>query len=87
LISILEVHHSNGNRSRIKGNTEQSDASFTGKSEYTSSLDLLSRACHHPTRSQRTDWLILGNPSFIKNLTLELLSTKLQAPEEDQGRV
>lgn len=58
----------------------------TGKSEYTSSLDLLSRACHHPTRSQRIDGLTLGNPSFTKNPTLALQPTELQALEEHQGR-
>lgn len=58
---------------------EKSDASFTGNKAPVSSVDLLTMACHHPTRSQGTGW-VLWRAGITKISASILLCVELQAP-------
>lgn len=57
---------------------EKSDASFTGNKAPVSSIDLLTTACHHPTRSQGTG-RVLGRACITKFSASILLCMELQA--------
>lgn len=63
---------------------EKSDASFTGNKAPVSSVDLLTTACHHPTRSR--DRLSLGKSKHHKDLSFHIAVRGAAGPRRPPGR-